>query len=487
MIRTKYHDYRLILGILILFTFTTVSGHERINFEIHYTAKVFNLPQSAQRVRIWIPYPQSDEYQQIYNIKLFSKYPTYIHSDDEFGNSLLYLEIENPIDKEIEVSMNILASRVDVLNHIVDDLVGELNAQEIREFGQYFRSNLDSKEQKQVQEIVDNFIDRNAPYIQKVRALYNYVYNNMDYRKDVPGYGKGDVGRACKVGSGNCIDFHSLFVSLAQEAGVVATEVGNIDLPFEEGVPNYCAANYHCNVEVYLPNYGWIPLDISHAKKGKGSKDFYFGSLDNLRLKLGRGRQIKLSPEQEGRRIDRLLHKPYVEIDGVVFEDVEVSVLAATYDKGDRLNRRPHLIAKGEAAVPFSWLDVEGTVFNMAEFLGKKPMVINFFSTWCGRCVWETEGLNKASYDFSQIKFVRINLMEDSEKVFQFAQEKQIPYPVLADEKGELARLYGIKYVPTNIIIDANGKVFYSGGLQSEEELRNRLKHVTANHFATKE
>ncbi|MFQ6616586.1 MAG: redoxin domain-containing protein [Fidelibacterota bacterium] len=476
--------YRMVLwvtlGMGLLVAGLPAFENDRLDFEIVYTATIENIPESAKRVRVWIPYPQSDRFQQVHSIRTRAPYPTYIFHEPEFGNRFLYMEAENPGPNpgRMEIGMEILASRVKEVHRLDADSIGELGEAERAQFDRYFVRDLDAATRERVMKIVRDYVADQPSYLDKVKAIYDYVYDNMEYRKDIPGYGRGDVGRACRVKSGNCVDFHSLFVAIAQEAGIVATEVANIDLPFEEGSPNYCSANYHCNVEVYLPNHGWFPMDISHAKKGKGSKAFYFGSLDNLRLKLGRGRHIQLSPSQEGRRPDRLLHKPYVEIDGKVHEDVEVSVLATTYEGGTKLARRSHLIGAGEKVEPFEWVDIDGQTIRLAEFLGKRPIVINFFSTWCGRCIWETEGLNQASLDFGEFQFIRINLMEPVDKVTEFSKSHGIPFPVLADEKGELARLFGIKYVPTNIIIDREGVVRFSGGLLQEGDLRRRLMDV---------
>lgn len=464
--------------LLLSLSLLTAAESAKVNFEIVYAATIKNIPESARRFRAWVPYPRSDDYQQIYSIRTASPFPTYIYDEPRFGNSFLYLEAENPNLSEIKIEMGILASRIEEIHTIDPRLVGELSEEERDRFEHYFVSNLSAAARKRIREIAQQEIDSSLSYFDKVKTIFDYVYDNMEYRKDIPGYGEGDVERACRVKSGNCIDFHSLFVALAQEAGIVATEVANIDLPFEEGIPNYCSASYHCNVEVYLPNVGWIPLDISHAKKGRGTKEFYFGSLDNLRLKLGRGRNIELVPRQDGKRLERLLHRPYVEIDGKVHPDVEVTVLASTYRGNSGYARRPHLIAAGERAERFKWQDIHGNAINLDDFLGTKAVLINFFSTWCGRCLWETASLEKVHADFNDLAVIRINLMEKKEKVARFVREFNIPYPVLPDERGELAKLYGIKYVPTNIVIDKNGIVQFSGGFLTEEDLRKHLRRV---------
>lgn len=460
------------------------ADRQKIAFEIRYTATVSHIPKTANNVRIWIPYPKSDAYQQIYHISVDSPYPTRIQEESEYGNSFLYLEINNPQQEEIEISMEILAERAEVINKVDFNSIGELQNEGFADLFLYLRNNYDkTSDDHKIKQILSKTLKGKKRYIDKVKALYDYVYDNMDYSKAIEGFGKGDVGRACTVKSGNCIDFHSLFIALATEAGLIAREVANIDLPFEDGVPNYCKASYHCNVEVFLPNHGWFPMDISHAKKakrGRGSKEFYFGSLDNLRLRLGHGRNLLLAPPQQGERLNRLMINPYVEIDGKKHEGVAVSVLADAYeDPSHKVDAaRAQLIGAGEKAETFSGESINGRVINMEDYLCQQPVFINFFTTWCGRCNWETKGMIQAASDFKDVLFLRVNLMEKKKKIKRFVEKYNIPFPVLHDENGDISNLYGVKYVPTNIIIDKEGVVRFAGGILSEEDLRNRLEEI---------
>src|SRR6185295_4840564 len=58
-----------------------------------------------------------------------------------------------------------------------------------------------------------------ATVMAKARALYDWVYDHMQYDKTVPGWGLGDIPYCLKIGKGNCTDFHSLFIALARTSG----------------------------------------------------------------------------------------------------------------------------------------------------------------------------------------------------------------------------------------------------------------------------
>lgn len=454
---------------------------ERLDFELKYNAVIGDIPADTDMVKIWIPYPQEDPFQRIYSVRIDAAYPTFIHRENVYGNQFMYMEIENPTESEIEIEMVVLASRWEVLRSLDLSIVGELDPATSPNIDMYLKSNMDATADYEVlKEIVDQIIAEGDSYLEKVRALYDYVYENMDYNKEIAGYGTGDVSRACSVKAGNCIDFHSLFVSLASVAGVIAREAANIEVPLEEGVPNYCKANYHCNAEVFLPNVGWFPLDISHAKKGKRSKDFYFGSLDNLRLRIGTGRNVRMAPDQNGPSISRLLHLPYVEIDGMPFENSEVSTLTKVWDAKAN-NSYGVILAAGDAPRPFQAERINREAFELNKHLGKDIILLNFFTSWCGRCNWETPGLISVYNDYKDqdVVIARINVMESEEIVRKFKHDYGMPFPVIADERGAIARQYGIKYVPANILIDRSGTVQFVGALLPEEDLRLRLNGVT--------
>jgi len=313
-----------LIGLILLLTGNVVSADrgEIKRLDIKYTAIVKEIPKNAKTVEIWLPYPQSDRYQEVYNIKVDSPSPATVHYEPEYGNSFLYIKVKNPKEKEIRVTMNYLADRYQAINKIEPDKVGELDG-DITQYRLYLEENQYKAVNKDVKKIAQELMKDKKTYYEKVKAIYDYVYDNMEYDKTAPGFGTGDVGRACTVKKGNCIDFHSLFSAVATAAGIPAREVSNFDLPFGEVAPNYCKVGFHCSVEVLLPNYGWIPLDISHAKKGRGTKEFYFGSLDNFRLQIGHGRNVLLSPPQKGQRLNLVSSEPYVEIDGIPYEKTD--------------------------------------------------------------------------------------------------------------------------------------------------------------------
>ena len=159
----------------------------------------------------------------------------------------------------------------------------------------------------------------------KARALYDWVYDHMQYDKSVPGYGLGDIPYCLKVGKGNCTDFHSLFIALARTSGVPARWNIGFPLAYGEGKgggESQPVQGYHCWAEFWAPGAGWVPVDISEARKHPELKDYFFGSLSGNRVLLTRGRDLLLEPDGTGRRLNYFVY-PVARADGQDVAGVE--------------------------------------------------------------------------------------------------------------------------------------------------------------------
>ncbi len=134
----------------------------------------------------------------------------------------------------------------------------------------------------------------------------------MTYDKETPGWGLGDTARACTVGTGNCTDFHSLFISLARAAGIPARF--KIGLPVPQRAEGEILG-YHCWAEFFLDGIGWVPVDASEAWKDRARVNYFFGTYDPNRLMVSRGRDIHLVPPSAQGPVN-IFFFPLVEVDG---------------------------------------------------------------------------------------------------------------------------------------------------------------------------
>ena len=67
--------------------------------------------------------------------------------------------------------------------------------------------------------------------------------------------------------------------------------------------------------------------------------------------------------------------------------------------------------------------------------------------------------------------FYAVNLQEDAQPVQKFMAERKVELPVVLDTQGAAANLYGVRAIPTTVVVDRDGKIAYrkTGGVTKEE------------------
>ncbi|MEC8473111.1 MAG: transglutaminase domain-containing protein [Planctomycetota bacterium] len=150
------------------------------------------------------------------------------------------------------------------------------------------------------------------------RMIYDAVNQRMRYDKpEGQSWGRGDSVWACDNGFGNCTDFHSLFISICREQQIPAKfEIG---FPIELNDKSGSIGGYHCWAKFAVADR-WIPVDISEASKTPEQSEFFFGNLPADRITFSMGRDLILSPAQQGEPVNFLVY-PYVEVDGEMHTD----------------------------------------------------------------------------------------------------------------------------------------------------------------------
>ncbi len=116
----------------------------------------------------------------------------------------------------------------------------------------------------------------------------------------------------------------------------------------------------------------------------------------------------------------------------------------------------------------------DGTPVKFSEKTGK-PMIINFWATWCGPCQSEQPHFEKAYREFGdKIEFMMINptdgYNDTHEAVDNFIKKHGYTFPVYYDTESEAGIVYGINAFPTTILIDENGYLLggYTGALTED-------------------
>ena len=125
-------------------------------------------------------------------------------------------------------------------------------------------------------------------------------------------------------------------------------------------------------------------------------------------------------------------------------------------------------------APDFTFYDAQGTAFSLSEFRGK-PLVLNFWASWCGPCKSEMPDLEAAYRKYGdQIHFLMVDLtdgvQETVEKAAGYIAEQGYTFPVYFDSDMAGASAYGVTGIPVTYFIDAEGTfaAYYQGAMPAE-------------------
>jgi hypothetical protein len=304
---------------LLLLTFAgIVSAQETRHFTFHYALTVKDVP-SGQKVRIWIPQAHSDAFQTVKVVFVTGDLPLKRTHGSTYGNEMYYAEASKA--KQTELHFEVV---YDVVRHerlTFGIYSPHLEAVKLSE-GQrkeYLAPDALVPTTGLPAELAVKVTEGKAAPLDKARAIYDYVFTTMRYDKTGTGWGRGDVLYACDAKKGNCTDFHSLFIAMARSQGIPARfEIG---FPLPPDKHSSEIAGYHCWAEFFEPQHGWIPVDISEAWKHPEKKDYFFGAHDANRVEFTMGRDLELSPKQEGKPLNYFVY-PYVEVAGKEYPNI---------------------------------------------------------------------------------------------------------------------------------------------------------------------
>lgn len=136
-----------------------------------------------------------------------------------------------------------------------------------------------------------------------------------------------------------------------------------------------------------------------------------------------------------------------------------------------------------QTAPDFKFLDMEGKEVHLSDYFGK-PVVLNFWATWCGPCQMEMPYFDKAYKKYSEdINFLFIDLTDGSRDTIssakQFIADNGFSFPIGFDTEYDGTYTYGISSIPMTFFIDKNGAIkSYQIGAIDESVLNDQLEQL---------
>ncbi len=131
----------------------------------------------------------------------------------------------------------------------------------------------------------------------------------------------------------------------------------------------------------------------------------------------------------------------------------------------------------GDPAPDFELLALSGETVRLSDYLGR-PVILNFWATWCAPCRLEMPELQRAQAEFGDEGplVLTINQEESAERVGEFLDEVGLTLPALLDSDAGVGKTYGAFFLPTTVIVDQDGRVAaIHRGMISRDQLNDYL------------
>ena len=334
-------------------------------FEVRHELKIM-VPEGAQRVRVWFVLPQEDPIpgdgttpaQRVTDLQIDAPYPHRVERDSE-GSKVLYVEATNPKEKEVKIVETFVVTRNEVRMNVDPRQAKPLTEADRAKFASHLMANKHVEIDDEIRQLAHEIVGQETNPVLAARKLYDWVLHNVDYWVKDPKTKKaspvGSSSYCLTFRTGNCTDFEALWTSLARAAGIPSRIVyGSFFKPDLDGVD--ADQSYHCWATFYAPGLGWVPHDVAVADMYAGDMvataeneilmrrttadgmfgadpakvEYYFGNLDERRIVWSIGRDLILSPKQDGEPINAMA-KAHVEVDGTVHPEGTGWVRKLTY------------------------------------------------------------------------------------------------------------------------------------------------------------
>jgi len=113
-----------------------------------------------------------------------------------------------------------------------------------------------------------------------------------------------------------------------------------------------------------------------------------------------------------------------------------------------------------KTAPDFNLEKLGGGTLSLSEFRGKKPVVVDFWASWCPNCRRDMPNLSRFYEKYKdKVEVIGVNLQERESIVQDFISSGNISFPIVLDPFKQASNAFGIQYTNTHFLIDIDGNL----------------------------
>ncbi len=135
----------------------------------------------------------------------------------------------------------------------------------------------------------------------------------------------------------------------------------------------------------------------------------------------------------------------------------------------------------GNLAPDFQLSNLDGQSVSLSDFRGR-PVLVNFWATWCGPCRYEMPFLQRIHEEQAAngLVVLGVNLGESPAEIREFMADFGLSFTMLLDSRQDVALTYNVRGIPTTLLIDEDGVIRYRkvGAFATMKEIETALGKI---------
>ncbi|HZI93017.1 MAG TPA: transglutaminase-like domain-containing protein [Patescibacteria group bacterium] len=263
------------------------------------------IPKSLQLMDFWLPYPIEDPHQKIVQRVTSSPYSLEIKPSDDKLAVVGYMKGAPRGGLPLQVRVTIRVERTEDVETDFSKATEKPTTDEEKQIHEkWVKPDTLIQVDKEMKSIASKIVSGRKKTLDRARAIYDHLVSNVGIVTpyELQGAGYGNAKFTMTQLKGDDMDMASAFVGLCRSIGIPAVTVIGVKVPtgLNEGEIN----NFHGWAEFYVDGVGWVPVDPAEGRRNVQRRSYYFGSLDERRMAVSKGRDITLIPPQQGPKLN---------------------------------------------------------------------------------------------------------------------------------------------------------------------------------------